>query len=149
MMVSEPNASAIITNPTTLALQYHRGISAPVCLVKGRRSTSPSRSGKSPPGTTFPSPRTPERALYTTVDVGEENLMEHLPCARRNHRLRHEAAAHLLRPAGMRRRGCGTAGKEAKGRLDGLAFGRPIQAVEEVTRKPRVTLIPFGPHHQP
>jgi hypothetical protein len=51
--------------------------------------------------------------------------------------------------AGMRRRGCGTVGKEADGRLDGLALGRPFQAVEVVTRKPRVTLIPFRPHHQP
>ena len=41
----------------SLALQYHRGMSAPVCLAKGRRSALPSRSAKSLPGTTSRSPR--------------------------------------------------------------------------------------------
>ena len=45
--------------------------------------------------------------------------------------------------------GCGTAGKEVGRRLDRLALGRPIQAVEDVTRKLRATLIPFRPYHQP
>jgi flagellar biosynthetic protein FlhB len=39
MMAAVPKASVIITNPThyAIALQYDRGMEAPVCLAKGRR----------------------------------------------------------------------------------------------------------------
>src|SRR6202000_2532793 len=37
MMASVPKASVIITNPThySIALQYERGMAAPICLAKG------------------------------------------------------------------------------------------------------------------
>jgi flagellar biosynthesis protein FlhB len=80
MMASVPKASVIITNPThyAIALQYDRGMSAPICLAKGTdlvalkiRELATLHS--------IPIVENPPlaRALHATVEIDEEIPTEH------------------------------------------------------------------------
>jgi flagellar biosynthetic protein FlhB len=80
MMAAVPKASVIITNPThyAIALQYERGMNAPVCLAKGidnialkiREVAGEHR---------IPVVENPPlaRALHATVEIDEEVPPEH------------------------------------------------------------------------
>src|SRR5262249_44113439 len=80
MMAQVPKASVVITNPThfAVALQYERGMNAPVCLAKGADAiVGPTRGaggearlpiGKTPPLA---------RALHATVELDQEIPPEH------------------------------------------------------------------------
>jgi flagellar biosynthetic protein FlhB len=80
MMAAVPKASVVITNPThfAVALQYERGMNAPVCLAKGadliarRIRDLAERHG-------IPVVQNPPlaRALYGTVEVDQEIPPEH------------------------------------------------------------------------
>jgi len=80
MMAAVPKASVIITNPThySVALQYDRGMSAPVCVAKGADNLALKireigRAHDVPMVENVPL----ARALYATVDVDEEIPVEH------------------------------------------------------------------------
>lgn len=80
MMAAVPKASVIITNPThySVALQYNRGMSAPVCVAKGVdhlafRIRDLAREHDIPIVENVPL----ARALYATVEVDEEIPVEH------------------------------------------------------------------------
>jgi flagellar biosynthetic protein FlhB len=80
MMAAVPKASVIITNPThySVALQYERGMSAPVCVAKGADNLAfkireVGRAHDVPVVENVPL----ARALYATVDVDEEIPVEH------------------------------------------------------------------------
>jgi flagellar biosynthetic protein FlhB len=80
MMAAVPKASVIITNPThyAIALQYERGMEAPICLAKGTdlmalkiRELATAHS--------VPIVENPPlaRALYATVEIDDEIPTEH------------------------------------------------------------------------
>ena len=80
MMAAVPKASVIITNPThySVALQYDRGMSAPVCVAKGVdhlafRIRDVAREHDIPIVENVPL----ARALYATVEVDGEIPVEH------------------------------------------------------------------------
>jgi flagellar biosynthetic protein FlhB len=80
MMAAVPKASVIITNPThySVALQYHRGMSAPVCVAKGVdhlafKIREVAREHDIP----IVENVTLARALYATVEVDAEIPVEH------------------------------------------------------------------------
>jgi flagellar biosynthesis protein FlhB len=80
MMAAVPKASVIITNPThySVALQYERGMSAPVCVAKGVDSMA-FRIRKIAREHDVPIVENVSlaRALYATVDIDEEIPVEH------------------------------------------------------------------------
>ena len=105
MMAAVPKASVIITNPThySVALSYDRGMSAPVCVAKGvdniaLKIREIARKHDIPIVENVPL----ARALYATVDIDEEIPVEHYPCGRRGHRLRHGPEARAFHPANVR-----------------------------------------------
>jgi flagellar biosynthesis protein FlhB len=80
MMAAVPKASVIITNPThySVALQYERGMAAPVCVAKGVDSMAfrireIAREHNVPIVENVPL----ARALYATVEIDEEIPVEH------------------------------------------------------------------------
>jgi flagellar biosynthetic protein FlhB len=80
MMASVPKASVIITNPThfSVALQYERGMAAPLCVAKGADNIALkireiAREHDIPIVENVPL----ARALYATVDIDEEIPVEH------------------------------------------------------------------------
>jgi flagellar biosynthetic protein FlhB len=80
MMAAVPKASVIITNPThfSVALQYERGMSAPLCVAKGVdhlafKIREVAREHNIPIVENVPL----ARSLYATVDVDEEIPVEH------------------------------------------------------------------------
>jgi len=80
MMAEVPKASVIITNPThfAVALQYERGMNAPVCLAKGVDAVAlkiREVAGKN----NVPIVENPPlaRALYATVEIDQEIPVEH------------------------------------------------------------------------
>jgi len=80
MMAAVPKASVIITNPThySVALQYERGMSAPICVAKGVdnmafRIREIAREHDVP----IVENVSLARALYATVDIDEEIPVEH------------------------------------------------------------------------
>src|SRR5215471_4755964 len=80
MMAAVPKASVIITNPThySVALQYERGMSAPVCVAKGVDNLAfkireVARDHNIPIVENVPL----ARALYATVEIDEEIPVEH------------------------------------------------------------------------
>ena len=80
MMAAVPKASVIITNPThySVALQYERGMAAPVCVAKGTdniafRIREIAKSHDIPIVENVPL----ARALYATVEVDQEIPVEH------------------------------------------------------------------------
>ena len=95
MMAAVPKASVVITNPThfAVALQYERGMNAPVCVAKGvdliarkirEIAASPRYSGGREPAAGA------RAARHRRDRPG--NSAGTLPRGRRNHRLRHAAA---------------------------------------------------------
>src|ERR1700757_3529672 len=80
MMAAVPKASVIITNPThySVALQYNRGMSAPICVAKGVdhlafKIREIARQHDIPIVENVPL----ARALYATVEVDAEIPVEH------------------------------------------------------------------------
>ena len=80
MIAAVPKASVIITNPThySVALQYERGMAAPVCVAKGidsmaLRIRNIAREHNVPIVENVPL----ARALYATVEIDEEIPVEH------------------------------------------------------------------------
>jgi flagellar biosynthesis protein FlhB len=80
MMAAVPKASVIITNPThySVALQYERGMAAPVCVAKGVDNMAfkireIARKHDVPIVENVPL----ARALYATVEIDEEIPVEH------------------------------------------------------------------------
>jgi len=80
MMAEVPKASVIITNPThfAVALQYERGMNAPVCLAKGVDAVAlkiREVAGKN----NVPIVENPPlaRALHATVEIDQEIPIEH------------------------------------------------------------------------
>jgi flagellar biosynthesis protein FlhB len=80
MMAAVPKASVIITNPThySVALQYERGMAAPVCVAKGVDNMAfkireIARRHNVPIVENVPL----ARALYATVEIDEEIPVEH------------------------------------------------------------------------
>jgi flagellar biosynthesis protein FlhB len=79
-MAAVPKASVIITNPThfSVALQYERGMSAPLCVAKGVdhlafKIREVAREHNIPIVENVPL----ARSLYAAVDVDEEIPVEH------------------------------------------------------------------------
>src|ERR1043165_2190643 len=80
MMAAVPKASVVITNPThyAIALQYDRGMNAPVCLAKGLDNIALKiREVAAEHG--IPVVETPPlaRALHATVEIDQEVPPEH------------------------------------------------------------------------
>lgn len=80
MMAAVPKASVVITNPThyAIALQYERGMNAPICLAKGvdvvaRKIREVAESHGIP---VIESPPL-ARALHATVEIDQEIPQEH------------------------------------------------------------------------
>jgi flagellar biosynthetic protein FlhB len=80
MMAAVPKASVIITNPThySIALQYDRGMSAPICVAKGVdhiafKIREIAKEHDIPLVENVPL----ARALYATVEIDEEIPVEH------------------------------------------------------------------------
>jgi flagellar biosynthetic protein FlhB len=80
MMAAVPKASVIITNPThySVALQYERGMSAPVCVAKGVDNIAfkireIAKEHDIPIVENVPL----ARSLYAAVDIDEEIPVEH------------------------------------------------------------------------
>jgi flagellar biosynthetic protein FlhB len=80
MMAAVPKASVIITNPThySVALQYDRGMAAPICVAKGVdavafRIREVAKEHDIPIVENVPL----ARSLYATVDVDDEIPVEH------------------------------------------------------------------------
>ena len=80
MMAAVPKASVIITNPThySVALQYNRGMSAPICVAKGVdhlafKIREIAKKHDIPIVENVPL----ARALYATVEVDAEIPVEH------------------------------------------------------------------------
>src|ERR1044072_1393229 len=80
MMAEVPKASVIITNPThyAVALQYDKGMNAPVCLAKGLDNIA-LKIREIAPAHNIPIGETPPlaRALHATVEPEEEIPPEH------------------------------------------------------------------------
>jgi flagellar biosynthesis protein FlhB len=80
MMAAVPKASIVITNPThyAIALQYERGMNAPVCVAKGvdliaRRIREVAEAHGIPVVENPPL----ARALHATVEIDQEIPPEH------------------------------------------------------------------------
>jgi flagellar biosynthesis protein FlhB len=80
MMAAVPKASVIITNPThySVALQYERGMAAPLCLAKGADNIAfKIREIAREHDIPIVENVTLARALYATVEIDEEIPVEH------------------------------------------------------------------------
>jgi flagellar biosynthetic protein FlhB len=80
MMAAVPKASVIITNPThyAIALQYDRGMNAPVCLAKGTDLVA-LKIRELATAHSIPIVENPPlaRALHATVEIDQEVPAEH------------------------------------------------------------------------
>ena len=80
MMAAVPKASVIITNPThyAVALQYDRGMNAPICLAKGIDNIA-LKIREVAAEHDIPMVENPPlaRALHATVEIDEEVPPEH------------------------------------------------------------------------
>jgi flagellar biosynthetic protein FlhB len=80
MMSAVPKASVVITNPThyAIALQYERGMNAPVCLAKGVDALA-LKIREVAKGHGIPVVENPPlaRALHATVEIDQEIPAEH------------------------------------------------------------------------
>jgi flagellar biosynthesis protein FlhB len=80
MMAAVPKASVVITNPThfAVALQYERGMNAPVCLAKGADSIAQRiRKVAEEAGVPIVENAPLARALHATVELDQEIPPEH------------------------------------------------------------------------
>jgi flagellar biosynthetic protein FlhB len=96
MMAAVPKASVVITNPThfAVALQYERGMNAPVCLAKGADSIA-QRIRKVAEEAGVPIVENPPlaRALHATVELDQEIPSEH-------HKAVAEVISYVMRLSG-------------------------------------------------
>jgi flagellar biosynthetic protein FlhB len=103
MMAAVPKASVIITNPThyAIALQYERGMDAPICLAKGTDLVA-LKIRELAGVHSIPIVENPPlaRALYATVELDEEIPTEH-----------YKAVAEIIGYVMKLRRGGGAARK--------------------------------------
>src|SRR5205814_3678841 len=80
MMAAVPQASVVITNPThvAIALQYERGMNAPICLAKGMDAVA-LKIREIAAAHEVPIVENPPlaRALHATVEIDEEIPAEH------------------------------------------------------------------------
>jgi len=80
MMAQVPKASVVITNPThyAIALQYDKGMNAPVCVAKGADATA-LKIREVAEDHSIPVVENPPlaRALYATVEIDDEIPAEH------------------------------------------------------------------------
>jgi flagellar biosynthetic protein FlhB len=80
MMAAVPKATVIITNPThyAVALQYERGMDAPVCVAKGMDALA-LKIREIAGEHSIPIVENPPlaRALHATVEIDEEIPAEH------------------------------------------------------------------------
>jgi flagellar biosynthetic protein FlhB len=80
MIAAVPKASVVITNPThyAIALQYERGMSAPICVAKGLDELA-LRIRQVAEQHTIPVVENPPlaRALHAVVEVDQEIPPEH------------------------------------------------------------------------
>ncbi len=80
MMAAVPKASVVITNPThfAVALQYERGMTAPICLAKGADAIA-LKIREVAEGANMPMVENPPlaRALHATVEIDQEIPPEH------------------------------------------------------------------------
>jgi flagellar biosynthetic protein FlhB len=101
MMAAVPKASVIITNPThyAIALQYDRGMEAPICLAKGADAVA-LKIREVAGEHSIPIVENPPlaRALYATVEIDEEIPTEH-----------YKAVAEIIGYVMKLRRGAGRA----------------------------------------
>jgi flagellar biosynthetic protein FlhB len=101
MMAAVPKASVIITNPThyAIALQYDRGMNAPVCLAKGSGLVA-LKIRELATAHSIPIVENPPlaRALHATVEIDEEIPTEH-----------YKAVAEIIGYVMKLRRGAGQA----------------------------------------
>jgi flagellar biosynthetic protein FlhB len=80
MMAAVPKASVIITNPThySVALQYDRGMAAPICVAKGVDQIAfKIREVAKAHDIPIVENISLARALYATVEIDEEIPVEH------------------------------------------------------------------------
>jgi flagellar biosynthesis protein FlhB len=80
MMAAVPKAAVVITNPThfAVALQYERGMNAPVCVAKGIDSLAKKiREVAGEHGVPIVENPPLARALHATVEIDEEVPPEH------------------------------------------------------------------------
>ena len=101
MMAAVPKASVIMTNPThyAIALQYDRGMEAPICLAKGADAVA-LKIREVAAEHSIPIVENPPlaRALYATVEIDEEIPTEH-----------YKAVAEIIGYVMKLRRGAGRA----------------------------------------
>jgi len=80
MIAQVPKASVVITNPThyAIALQYDRGMNAPICLAKGSDAVA-LKIREVAEAHSIPVVENPPlaRALYATVEIDQEIAPEH------------------------------------------------------------------------
>jgi flagellar biosynthetic protein FlhB len=80
MMAAVPKSSVVITNPThfAVALQYERGMNAPICVAKGAHAIA-LKIREVAEGAHVPVVENPPlaRALYATVEIDQEIPEEH------------------------------------------------------------------------
>jgi flagellar biosynthetic protein FlhB len=80
MMAAVPKASVVITNPThyAVALQYERGMPAPICVAKGADAIA-QKIKEVAKAHDIPTVENVQlaRALYATVEVDDEIPVEH------------------------------------------------------------------------
>jgi flagellar biosynthetic protein FlhB len=104
MMAAVPKASVIITNPThyAIALQYDRGMNAPVCLAKGTDLVA-LKIRELATAHSIPIVENPPlaRALHATVEIDEEIPTEH-----------YKAVAEIIGYVMKLRRGAGRRGPD-------------------------------------
>ncbi len=107
MMAAVPTASVVITNPThfAVALQYERGMNAPICVAKGVDALARKiREVAGEHGIPIVENPPLARALHGTVEIDQEIPAGALPGGRRGHRLRHAAQSRARRRTGSNAR---------------------------------------------
>jgi len=100
MMAAVPKATVVVTNPThyAVALQYERGMNAPLCVAKGVDSLALKiREVAEEHGVAVVENPPLARTLHAAVDVDEEIPAEHYKAVA-------EVIGYVLRLDGMRRR---------------------------------------------
>jgi flagellar biosynthetic protein FlhB len=100
MMAQVPKASVVITNPThfAVALQYERGMNAPICVAKGADLIA-LKIREVAEANDVPIMENPPlaRALHATVEIDQEIPQEH-------YRAVAEIIGYLMRLRGALRR---------------------------------------------
>ena len=123
MMAAVPKASVVITNPThyAVALQYERGMTAPVCVAKGVDALA-LKIREVAGEHAVPVVENPPlaRALHATVEIDQEIPPEHYKAVA-------EVIGYVMRLrralASVIRAGWGAAGSCPWGRLEAVGIG--------------------------